>query len=287
MTLRPPAPGRSGSRRARRSPSSPSSTTTSRRDVAVLGGGIVGITTALLLKEAGERVVLLEADRLGRGVTGHTTAKVSSQHGMIYGRLASRFGADAARDLRRRQRGRAALDRRPRARATASTATSAAGPPYAYVTEDRAKAEREARGGDRRRPARLARGRDAAALPGRGRGALRRPGRVPRAQVPARARRAARGRRLPGVRALARRRGRHLRGPDRQDAGRPREGRPRRARHALPVPRPHARLRARAPAALLRARLPDRGRAAGGHVHQRRLADPLGAGGAGRAARSC
>jgi glycine/D-amino acid oxidase-like deaminating enzyme/nitrite reductase/ring-hydroxylating ferredoxin subunit len=66
-------------------------------DVAVLGGGITGITTALLLKEAGLRVVLLEANRVGCGVTGFTTAKVSSQHGMIYERLRSRFGADGAR----------------------------------------------------------------------------------------------------------------------------------------------------------------------------------------------
>ena len=68
-----------------------------RADVAVIGGGIVGVTTALLLTEAGARVALLEADRVGHGVTGHTTAKVSSQHGMIYDRLRSRFGADGAR----------------------------------------------------------------------------------------------------------------------------------------------------------------------------------------------
>ncbi|HEV7808007.1 MAG TPA: FAD-dependent oxidoreductase [Solirubrobacteraceae bacterium] len=68
-----------------------------RADVAVIGGGIVGVTTALALQEAGADVVLLEANRLGHGVTGHTTAKVSSQHGMIYARLRSRFGAGAAR----------------------------------------------------------------------------------------------------------------------------------------------------------------------------------------------
>jgi len=68
-----------------------------RADVAVLGGGIVGVTTALLLQEQGTDVVLLEAERLGGGVTGHTTAKVSSQHGLIYARLRSSFGADAAR----------------------------------------------------------------------------------------------------------------------------------------------------------------------------------------------
>ena len=66
-------------------------------DVAVIGGGIVGITTALLLKEAGARVVLLEAGRLAGGVTARTTAKVSSQHGMIYARLRSQLGPDGAR----------------------------------------------------------------------------------------------------------------------------------------------------------------------------------------------
>jgi glycine/D-amino acid oxidase-like deaminating enzyme/nitrite reductase/ring-hydroxylating ferredoxin subunit len=66
-------------------------------DVVVIGGGIVGITTALLLVESGASVVLLEANRLTHGVTGHTTAKVSSQHGMIYSTLRSRFGVDGAR----------------------------------------------------------------------------------------------------------------------------------------------------------------------------------------------
>jgi glycine/D-amino acid oxidase-like deaminating enzyme len=66
-------------------------------DVVVIGGGIVGITTALLAQEAGADVVLLEANRLVHGVTGHTTAKVTSQHGMIYDSLRSSFGAHAAR----------------------------------------------------------------------------------------------------------------------------------------------------------------------------------------------
>jgi glycine/D-amino acid oxidase-like deaminating enzyme/nitrite reductase/ring-hydroxylating ferredoxin subunit len=68
-----------------------------RADVAVLGGGIVGLTTALLLAESGVSVVLLEANQVARGVSGYTTAKVSSQHGLIYEQLRSNFGADGAR----------------------------------------------------------------------------------------------------------------------------------------------------------------------------------------------
>jgi glycine/D-amino acid oxidase-like deaminating enzyme len=68
-----------------------------RAEVTVIGAGIVGITTALLLAEAGVDVVLLEANQLARGVSGHTTAKVTSQHGLIYDRLSSTFGPETAR----------------------------------------------------------------------------------------------------------------------------------------------------------------------------------------------
>jgi glycine/D-amino acid oxidase-like deaminating enzyme/nitrite reductase/ring-hydroxylating ferredoxin subunit len=66
-------------------------------DVAVVGGGIVGITTALLLAQDGRTVALVEADRVINGVTGHTTAKVTSLHTLIYAELAERLDQDAAR----------------------------------------------------------------------------------------------------------------------------------------------------------------------------------------------
>jgi glycine/D-amino acid oxidase-like deaminating enzyme/nitrite reductase/ring-hydroxylating ferredoxin subunit len=66
-------------------------------DLVVVGAGIAGVTTALLAGERGLRVVLLEADRVAHGVTGHTTAKVSSQHGLIYDRLSRDHGPVAAR----------------------------------------------------------------------------------------------------------------------------------------------------------------------------------------------
>ena len=81
-----------------RPPARPALTGTVEADVAVAGGGIVGVTTALLLQEAGLDVALVEADRIANGVTGYTTAKVSALHGLIYDDIRGSFGAAAARD---------------------------------------------------------------------------------------------------------------------------------------------------------------------------------------------
>jgi glycine/D-amino acid oxidase-like deaminating enzyme/nitrite reductase/ring-hydroxylating ferredoxin subunit len=66
-------------------------------DVAVVGAGIAGLSTALLLKYAGLRVAVLEAGAVCGATTGHTTAKVSAQHGLIYDTLRSSLGSDEAR----------------------------------------------------------------------------------------------------------------------------------------------------------------------------------------------
>src|SRR3569623_3464408 len=66
-------------------------------DVAIIGGGIVGVTTARLLKDRGVKVALVEARRVGRQVTGKSTAKMSSQHGLRYQPLERKFGEDRAR----------------------------------------------------------------------------------------------------------------------------------------------------------------------------------------------
>lgn len=65
-------------------------------DVAVLGGGIAGVTAAHALKLSGRTVALVEADRVASGVTGSTTAKVTSAHGVLYGDLTKSFGRAAA-----------------------------------------------------------------------------------------------------------------------------------------------------------------------------------------------
>lgn len=56
-------------------------------DVAVVGGGITGITTAYLLAQAGLHVVVLEADTVCSGTTGKTTAKITIQHSLKYQQL--------------------------------------------------------------------------------------------------------------------------------------------------------------------------------------------------------
>ena len=66
-------------------------------DVAVIGAGFVGVTTAFLLKQAGFTVALIEADRVGRGVSGRTTAKITSLHRLIYAHLIAEYGEERAR----------------------------------------------------------------------------------------------------------------------------------------------------------------------------------------------
>ena len=69
-----------------------------RVDVAVVGAGVLGVTAALFLKQRGATVALIEGGRVAGGVTGNTTAKVSSAHGLHYEAVRSSFGADGARD---------------------------------------------------------------------------------------------------------------------------------------------------------------------------------------------
>lgn len=68
-----------------------------KTDVLVIGGGIAGILCAYKLKQRGVNCILLEADRICRGVTPNTTAKITSQHGFIFDKLIKSFGEEKAR----------------------------------------------------------------------------------------------------------------------------------------------------------------------------------------------
>lgn len=66
-------------------------------DVAIVGGGITGITTAYLLSKNGLKVAIVEANRVLNGTTGHTTAKVTAQHGLIYDEFIQHMGVEKAK----------------------------------------------------------------------------------------------------------------------------------------------------------------------------------------------
>ncbi len=65
-------------------------------DVAVVGAGILGLTTAVYLAGEGLSVAVLERDRVAAATTGHTTAKVTALHGTIYHRILGDHGVDVA-----------------------------------------------------------------------------------------------------------------------------------------------------------------------------------------------
>ncbi len=66
-------------------------------DVAVIGGGLTGILTAYFLQQSGRECIVLEADSVGGGQTARTTAKITSQHNLIYHKLCQTVGKERAR----------------------------------------------------------------------------------------------------------------------------------------------------------------------------------------------
>ena len=83
-------------------PQFPSLTADLKTDVVVIGAGITGITTAYLLAKRGVKVVVLNAGPILEGTTGHTTAKVTAQHGLIYHEFLSHFGEEKTRFIMKR-----------------------------------------------------------------------------------------------------------------------------------------------------------------------------------------
>ena len=67
-----------------------------KTDVLIIGGGITGILIAHYLQQAGVNYILVEADTICSGITKNTTAKITSQHGLIYHQISKKYGIDAA-----------------------------------------------------------------------------------------------------------------------------------------------------------------------------------------------
>ncbi|OIJ11586.1 (2Fe-2S)-binding protein [Anaerobacillus arseniciselenatis] len=66
-------------------------------NVTIIGAGISGITAGYLLSLEGIKVTIIDAGSILNGTTGHTTAKITSQHGLIYDEFINHFGEEKAK----------------------------------------------------------------------------------------------------------------------------------------------------------------------------------------------
>lgn len=67
-----------------------------RCDILIVGGGMAGVLLAYMLKRAGVECLLVEAERIGNGTTGSTTAKITVQHKLQLSRTLEYYGAEFA-----------------------------------------------------------------------------------------------------------------------------------------------------------------------------------------------
>lgn len=70
-----------------------------KQDVVIVGGGITGVTAAILLQRAGKRCTLIEALEIGFGTTGGTTAHLNTMMDTPYYEIEKKFNSDAAKKV--------------------------------------------------------------------------------------------------------------------------------------------------------------------------------------------
>lgn len=66
-------------------------------DITIIGGGITGLTTALLLQRSGKKCILVENHTIGFGTTGGTTAHINSFFDTSYKQIEDKFGEESAK----------------------------------------------------------------------------------------------------------------------------------------------------------------------------------------------
>src|SRR6201986_4638048 len=66
-------------------------------DCIIIGGGIMGLTTALLLQQQGKQTLIAEAHTIGFGTTGGTSAHINTFADTTYAEAESAFGEEGAK----------------------------------------------------------------------------------------------------------------------------------------------------------------------------------------------
>lgn len=111
-----------------------------KTDVLIIGGGICGILCAYFLKNAGVDCLLVEANRLASGITKNTTAKITSQHGLIYSKLIKSVGIEKSAMYYEANR---AAEKQYRKMCESIECAYEELPAYTYTLNDRRKIEKE------------------------------------------------------------------------------------------------------------------------------------------------
>ena len=65
-------------------------------DILIIGGGLVGINTSLLLSQEGREVTLIDSNYIGYGTSGRNTGKLTPQTGLIYAKIKRMYGLSQA-----------------------------------------------------------------------------------------------------------------------------------------------------------------------------------------------
>ncbi|MGL4911536.1 MAG: NAD(P)/FAD-dependent oxidoreductase, partial [Romboutsia sp.] len=68
-----------------------------KTNTLIVGGGIVGVTTAYLLSKNGINVVIVDANKIGHGSSGRNTGKITSQHDIVYSKINNKYGFESAK----------------------------------------------------------------------------------------------------------------------------------------------------------------------------------------------
>ena len=121
-----------------------------KTDILIIGGGMAGLLCACALNRACADYALIEADSICSGVTRNTTAKITSQHGLIYDKLIREYDEETARLYYEANQAAISHFRKLAADYPCQMETKSA---FVYTTGDSEKLEKEQRALEKKRQA--------------------------------------------------------------------------------------------------------------------------------------